>query len=266
MNNKLSRLHYPKNSKKYEEIQQKIKRSGIYLSPESFQTIRLILPSVIIVFYVLIKVINYINLKLSIEELTEAARILNNKAILNIHFNISMSVILLIGLVTFIIPEIILRLMIRIRTRLSKRKSLILQTYAIMLLKTNKPVKQILISLYERADSFKPILETAINKFSFNQVAAIEELKNSAPKKSDFINICIALRQAIDSDRGLSIIYLENHRKLSREVNKQIRIRDQTRNQGIGILIMMIPLLVSIALVGYPWLMYTIKAVYSIPA
>ncbi len=42
-------------------------------------------------------------------------------------------------------------------------------------------------------------------------------------------------------------------------------MRKQTRNQGIGILAMMIPIAISIAVVGYPWLVYTIRAISSIP-
>lgn len=260
LNNKFSKFHYKKDSKNYRNLNIKIRNAGLNLSPETFQTIRFILPTAVIIFYILFEVINYLNLQINIEELKEAAKILNNETILNIHLNINIVTILFIGFITLILPNLILIFMIKIRSGIVKRESLVLQTYTIMLLKTSRPIKHILLSLYERANYFKPLLKAANEKFSADSKNALEELKNSSPQ-GDFVNICIALQQAMNSDRKFSVMYLENHRNLSREVNKQIRIRNQTRNQGIGILIMMIPLLINIAIVGYPWLMYTIRAI-----
>lgn len=260
LNNKFSKFHYKKDSKNYRNLNIKIRNAGLNLSSETFQTIRFILPAAVIIFYILFEVINYLNLQINIEELKEAAKILNNETILNIHLNINIVTILFIGFVTLILPNLILIFMIKIRSGIVKRESLVLQTYTIMLLKTSRPIKHILLSLYERANYFKPLLKAANEKFSADSKNALEELKNSSPQ-GDFVNICIALQQAMNSYRKFSVMYLENHRNLSREVNKQIRIRNQTRNQGIGILIMMIPLLINIAIVGYPWLMYTIRAI-----
>ena len=264
INKKLSKLHYKKDSKQYRDLQQKVINAGIRTSTETFQSIKIILPFAAVVFYILFKILNYVNLSLNMNELAEAARVLNDDSLLNISLNINPSGIIFIGAVAFLLPDLMLKFMAKMRTGLSKKESLILQTYTIMLLKTSKPVKQILISLYERADYFKPVLEKAINKFSASPEGALEELKNSAPQ-NDFKNICIALQQALNGDRKLSVIYLQNHRNLAREVNKQIRIRNQTKNQGIGIILMMLPILASIAIVGYPWLVYTIRAIGQIP-
>lgn len=265
LNNKLSKLHYKKGSKNHSKLQQKIVNAGVTISPEKYQTVRLVLPVAVIAVYIFFKIINFINLQLSIKNLIEAARVLNDESILNIKLNINLLIVLLMGVMVFMLPDLILFFMEKIRTGISKREALILQTYAIMLLKTTKPVKQILISLYERADYFKPLLKTANEKYSTDQNVALAEMKNSAPQNSDFINICIALQQALTGDRKLSVMYLENHRHLAREVNKQVRIRNQTRNQGIGILIMIVPLITAIAIVGYPWLIYTIRSISLIP-
>jgi len=264
INNRLSKLHYKKDSKEYRNLQQKIINAGIHTSIETFQSIKIILPFAAVIFYILFKILNYVNLNLNMNELAEAARVLNDDSLLNVSLSINLSEIILIGAVAFLLPDLILKFMTKLRAGLSKKESLILQTYTIMLLKTSKPVKQILISLYERADYFKPVLGKAVNSFSASPEVALEELKSSAPQ-NDFQNICIALQQALNGDRKLSTIYLENHRNLAREVNKQIRIRNQTRNQGMGIILMMLPILASIAIVGYPWLVYTIRAIGQIP-
>lgn len=265
LNNALSLLHYKKDSKSYIKLQDKIKKAGLSINPETFQSIRILLPFAAVTFHILMNVINYVNLLLSINELENAARLLDDPSVLNVRFNVNIFIIHIILLVSLLLPDLILIIMKKLRLSLSKRETLTLQTYAIMLLKTSKPVKDILYSLYKRANYFKPLLEIATNTFSADSNKALDELRKSAPERSEFENVCIALQQALNGDRRLSITYLENHRKLSREVNKQIRIRKQTRNQGIGILVMMIPLLISAILVGYPWLMITIRAIGSMP-
>lgn len=265
LNNALSRFHYQKDSKLFIVLQHKIERAGFSINPETFQSIRFILPFVAVTFYFLLITINYVNLRLSINELEIAAKVLEDPSVLNVKFNVNIYFILIVFLVSFLLPDLALILMNKLRTSLSKRESQTLQTYTIILLKTSKPVKEILNSLYERSQYFRPSLERANNIFSTDSKKALEELKDSAPERSEFENICIALHQALYGNRKLSIIYLGNHRDLAREVNKQKRIRRQTRNQGIGILVLMIPLLISAALVGYPWLMVTIRAIGSIP-
>lgn len=264
LNEKLSKLHYRKDSKNYNNLKIKIINSGIDVSPETFQTVTLLLPIFTMMSYIALKIINYMNLRVNEKALMDAAKVLNNEAILNVSLNVNALSIALVGFITLLIPDLLLRLMGKIRAGGIKREALMLQTYTIMLLKTTRPVKQILISLQERADYFKTQLKIVNEKFSTNPDAALSELKRSA-SQGDFTNICVAMQQALSGDRSLSVIYLENHRKLAREVNRQIRIRNQTRNQAIGIFIMAIPTLACIAVVGYPWLMYVVRAIKSIP-
>ncbi len=264
LNERFSKLHYKTDSKKYNNLKIKIINSGIDVSPETFQTVTYLLPIFTMMSYITLKVINYMNLRVNEKALMEAAKVLNNEEILNVSLNVNALSIALVGFIALLFPYLLLRFMGKIRAGGIKREALMLQTYAIMLLKTTRPVKQILISLQERADYFKTQLETVNEKFSTNPDAALSELKRSGPQ-GDFTNICVAMQQALSGDRSLSVIYLENHRKFSREVNKQIRIRKQTRNQAIGIFIMAVPTLACAVVVGYPWLMYVIRAIKSIP-
>lgn len=264
LTNKIIKFQYKEGSTKYEEIKYKIKKAGLDLKPETYQIIKVILPIIFMNIYILFKIINYVNLSLNIEELRETARVLDNKKILDIYLDIRISIVILVGILSFFIPNAVLNIIIKARKKISEKENLILQSYTIMLLKSTKPVKQILISLYDRAKIFKPYLEYAVNRFSTDENAALEELKNSVPNES-FKNICISLQKALNNDRRLSIHYLENHRKLSMEVNKQLRIRKETKDQAIGMILMILPMLIAIGIAGYPWLIFTIKSISSIP-
>lgn len=264
LNNKLSWIQYKKDSKKYKETQTKIKKAGLELSTETYQTIKIILPIVTMILYILFKILNYTNLQVNTEELREAAKVLNDETILNIKLNINSLVVLLIGFISSLLPDLIIKFLIKSKTYLGQKEALTLQTYTIMLLRTAKPVKQILISLYERTSIFKHQLELAINKYSSDPDKALSDLKGSVTQ-DNFKIICISLQQALNNDRDLSIRYLENNRNLAREVNKQIRIRNQTREEMVGMMIMMIPMLLTLCIIGYPWLIYTLKSISSIP-
>lgn len=264
LNNRLLRIQYKKGSKEYKETEIKIRKAGLDLSAETYQTIRTILPFITMMLYMLFKILNYANLQVNTEELKEAAKVLDDETILNIKLNINFLVVLLIGSISFLVPDFITKFLIKAKTNTGQKEALTLQTYTIMLLRTAKPVKQILISLYKRTSTFKYQLELAINKYSSDPDKALSDLKESV-SQDDFKIICIALHQALNNDRDLSIRYLENNRNLAREVNKQIRIRNQTRNEMVGMMIMMIPMLLTLCIIGYPWLIYTLKSITSIP-
>jgi hypothetical protein len=212
----------------------------------------------------LFKILNYVNLQVNTEELKEAAKVLNDETILNIKLNINFLALLLIGCISSLLPDLIMKFLIKSKINIGQKEALTLQTYTIMLLKTAKPVKQILISLYGRTSLFKHQLELAINKYSSDPDKALSDLKESVTQ-NNFKIISIALQQALNNDRDLSIKYLENHRNLAREVNKQIRIRNQTRDEMVGMMIMMVPMLLTLCIIGYPWLIYTLKSISSIP-
>lgn len=264
INNKIAFLQYKKGSKEYQKLKYSLLKSGLNITPETFQTINMIVPFIVVFISIVIEFIRYINNLVSLSSMKRAAEILGDESILNIDFSIKPVNLLIVWVITFMLPKIIMKIVIAIRKIFSEKEVLILQTYTIMMLKTKKPVKEILISLLERAKIYKPYIERALKTFSTDQEGALTLLKETSPN-SNFKKICISLEQALKNDKELSITYLENHRILSREVNKQLRLRKNKRNEIIGVLLMVFPLFILIAIGAYPWLIYMLKILNNMP-
>ena len=264
INKYLSFMQYKKGSKKYEEMDNNIKKAGLDITPETYQTITILMPTIISLVYIAFKILNYVNFMASTEEIKKVAEILQDPSLLNVKLNIRFLYLLMVWVITFLVIKSIPKIKISFRQAASEKETMILQTYTIMMLKTEKPTKEILKSLYERANIFRPYLQRAISKFSTDHNNALTELKNTVPN-NNFKKICIALEQLLNNDKKLSLTYLENHRVLMREINKQKRMRKGTKDQIIGMLLMILPMLVFISIIGYPILIYTIKSIKTIP-
>lgn len=264
INKKLSIIQYKKGSQRYEELKMSLKKAGWNITPESYQTITILIPLIIVLLYIISIMLNYINLMANMEEMQKVAELLQDSSLLDIKLNIKLVNFLLVWFVSFFIIKSIPKIKISLRQVTSQKETLILQTYTIMMLKTEKPIKEILISLYERAKIFRPYLQQTNNKFSTDPNKALTELKDIVPN-DNFKKICISLQQSLNNDKKLSVTYLENHRFLMREVNKQLRMRKGTKDQILGMLLMIFPMLICISIIGFPLLMYTIKSIETIP-
>jgi nitrate reductase NapE component len=63
----------------------------------------------------------------------------------------------------------------------------------------------------------------------------------------------------------LSLRYLENHRTLGKELNRINRRSKNAKKSVAGILMMIIPLLALLIVGGYPWFVFSMKAIDNVP-
>jgi len=251
-------------SKNYKKIQNDLKKANIKLTPEGFYVTTYLLPLITAITLIVINYTNALNTLLNIEQIKEVAEKLGNPQMAEVSFKINWPVIIVAALIGNMMPRWILKIIISIRRSLSEKEVLMLQTYAIMMLKSGRPVKEILISLYERSKAFRDPLELAVNTYSADPNEALQELKDTVPNES-FAKICVALEQTLNNDRKISLTYLENHRVLGKEINKQFRIRKNTKKKIFGLLLMIVPMMALMAIGAYPWLVFTLKQIDSVP-
>lgn len=257
-------MHNKKSSKSYKKLKRAITQAGLSLSPEMVQFISCILPFIIFTFLLAIRYTNILNTMANINELQKVAEALGDSSIAQVNTKINWGLISVIALISYYLPRWILKLLGGIRNFKAQKEILMLQTYTIMMLKTNQSVKQILITLMDRTKMYKKPLEIAVNNYSENPHKAIQNLRGDIGNK-DFDKITNTLEQVLKTDRKVSIKYLENHRVLGKELN---RINQRTRNMKknvIGILLMIIPLAMFLAIGGYPWFVFTLKTMGDLP-
>lgn len=262
--NKFFKLFQDKpQSKSYKKLKNDLIGAGIQISPEVFKTFSIIFTFFIVVCCILIKYLNIVNTIINFEQIKIAAERLNKPELLEISLQLNWISLLVIVLISYLIPYGVLKLIVLIRKGMSEKEVLKLQTYTIIMLKTQMPTKRILVCLHERADLFKEPLKIAVESFSTNPNKVLQDLKNSV-KNENFKKIIISLEQNLNNDKKTSLIYLENHRKLGKEISKQLRIRKNTKKQLIGVLLMIAPLAAFLAIGFYPWLVYTLKNINNL--
>lgn len=263
-NHLIKKLHDKPGSKGYIKLSKKLKQAGIKMSPEAFQTMTYIVPLIVIVLLLAIKYTNVINTIMNLEQLKAVAEKIGKEDIAKVNTKVNMPFLLIAALISHKAPEWILNVLISYRNAKGHKEVVMLQTYAIMMLKAGQSAKRILISLMDRSKLYKEPLEIAVNSFSTNPNKALKELEESVGNK-DFKKLCVALQQTLNHDREISLTYLQNHRVLGRELHKLNRKSKNTKKSLFGMVLLIVPLLAFILVAGYPWLLFSLNQLDSVP-
>lgn len=261
----LRKFMYREGHKEYEKINNKLKKAGINIDPYVFQTIRYLF---IVVSFIIVLAIGYTNVLnniLNADKLSKITEMIGeDSTVAQVKTNVSILPSIAISLLGFFIPDIIVSIIAGYRKVRGAKEITMLHTYAVMMLKSRRSVKQILISLKERSVVYKHDLELAVNSYSRNPNKALQTLIDTVGQ-DDLKKVFIGLMQALNNDTEISIIYLENHRTLSKELNKINRKKKNTQKSTLGLIMMVIPLIVMGAVGGYPWLLFALKQLSSVP-
>lgn len=251
-------------TKRYKKLDIMIKQAGFDIRPEAVQFISYILPLFAFMFIIAIRYTNMVNAMMNIEQLRAVAKKIGDSSIADINTEINWGLILAVAFSFHFVPKGFLKLIGGFKAQKAQKEVVMLQTYAIMMLKTKKSVKEILITLMDRSSVLKHPLERAVNNYSNNPKKTLKNLREEVAN-NDFQKIVISLEQTLKSDRELSLRYLENHRTLGKELNRINRRSKNAKKSVAGILMMIIPLLALLIVGGYPWFVFSMKAIDNVP-
>ncbi len=118
--------------------------------------------------------------------------------------------------------------------------------------------------MYNRSKLFKNNFEIALNTYSSDPSLALKNLKNSTEINS-FKKIVIALEQCLNSDREVSLTFLINSRKITKELNRLEKLKKDGNKRIFNTLMLILPLAAWVAVSGYPWFEYVIKLINNMP-
>ncbi|MGD9568157.1 MAG: hypothetical protein AB7V48_07485 [Sedimentibacter sp.] len=247
-----------KESKSYKSLKKDLIGAGLNVSPELFNVSTMFLAVISVIVVVAVSYINKINLIINMDQLNAAAEALGMPELTEVNFNISINLVLYTFLAMLFLPRGILKLAGKFKLILEENEILMLQTYALMMIKANKPVKEILISLMNRSRMFKGILRKAVNTFSDDPDEALRNARESTGNQG-FDKIIRALEQALNYDRNVSLQFLKNHRNLTKELGALNNIKKNNTKAMISTLLLVVPLAALAFIAGYPFLNYAIK-------
>lgn len=251
-------------SKSYKKMELLIMKAGLNRSPELIKLLSYLVPLLVFFILIIVKHTNIISAKLNIDQLREVSRLIGDENIANVNTKINYGNLFLVSMLFYFLPTLALKFLASFRAIKSQSEVIMLQTYAIILLKTGQSVKQILIVLLDRSNLFKPYLERAVNSYSQDPIKTLKILRESTPNKH-FEKIVMSLEQALRLNRNTSIKYLETHRDLGKELNRINKRTRDSKKKMIGVLMLIIPLATLMAVGGYPWLLFSLKVMNGMP-
>lgn len=264
-NRVIKKLQYPPNSKEYRNIELRLKKAGFKnMTVGTYQMVKYTLPLIMYVFIVSIRYTNiYVSIT-NIDKLKKIAELTGDISATQIDSDLMLLPLFGYSLVFYFLPELLLKVITGLRNTRGNKEIMMLHTYAVMMLKSKRSVKQILISLMNRAKIYKPEFEIAVNSYSKNPHGVIQELSEQVGHPQ-FEKVCIGLQQALNDDPDLSIEYLKNSRNLGKNLNKLNRKKKTRKKSIIGLMLLVIPMLGLAIVGGYPWLVFSLRQLDCVP-
>lgn len=253
-----------KSKDNYLKLEKDLKEIGLNITPEYFRVITLLFSLISTVVVIIISYINKFNLIVNYENLVEASKILGKPELININFNLNLNIILTTLLITILLPRQILKLCVKFRFMLEENEILMLQTYTLMLIKSGKPVKEILFSLKDRSKMFKKIFEKTLNSFSTDPNGTLIKARLSTSNMG-FEKIIRALEQCLNNDRDLSFKFLTEYRKSTKELKAIKNSKKNATKNIVSTILLIVPLLAFVFIFGYPIFTYSLKMLGSMP-
>lgn len=233
-------------------------------TPEYFKALNLVVALISVIVVVLFNYIYKLNMFVNIEDLKVAAEAIGKPEIAQIDFSINIKVIMFTVIALLVLPRQLLKVAVAVKALMEENEVLMLQTYAMMMIKAGKPVKLILISLMDRSKLFKGVLRKAVNSFSEDPSKALRVARESTPNKG-FDKTIRALEQALNHDRDVSLIFLKNHRQMTKELKALDRVRKNSIKSIVSTVLLIVPLLAFAFIAGYPFLVYSMKILDNAP-
>lgn len=235
-----------------------IKTAGIpKLTLIRFQTISIL--SVICTFFIqlVIWATNVSNILLNKQKLTILAEKMLSPEMASIP-KLDLISIVIISLMAYGVPFLFVFIYGMFRSKKAEKEIILLQTYALMMMNTNKNVKYILETLYERSNIYKEPLRECLQNYSIDSYEALQILKKSV-LKSEWQSLTNSLEKSLFNDRDMAVKYLKSSRRLEANMRK-IYLQRKTKNKELtGAVLLILPLATLCMVCGYPWFLLALK-------
>ena len=247
----------------YMKLQSDLLQLGLG-TPEYFRALNVVIAFVSVIVVIVLSYIYKLNMLFNIDELRVAAEVIGKPEIVQVDFSISLKTVVFVLMMMLVMPRQLLKVAVAIKSLMEENEVLMLQTYSMMMIKAGRPVKLILISLMDRSKLFKGVLRQAVNSFSEDPSKALQVARESTSNKG-FDKTIRALEQALHHDRDISLIFLKNHRQMTKELKALDRVRKNSIKSIVSTILLIIPLLTFAFIAGYPFVVYSMKILGNAP-
>ena len=250
------------NKKQYAKLKKLVSTADIPKLTIPRLQIACILSSIVVALgYVGIYLLKLLNYKLMYPRLLELSKMLINEQLAKAP-TVNWIDPIIFGLLAYSLPILAIKVYAKMKENKAMSEVLMLQTFVMMRLSTNKNVYYILEMLYERSKIYKEPLRRACNYYHTDINECFNILRKSI-SSDEFNTIINSLEKAL-SDKAMARDYIERRRRLEKVNRKTRKMNENKKKQIIGTFILFLPLLTMLAIVGYPWFVYNMKLLAAV--
>lgn len=251
----------------YKSILEVVKQSSIaWMNVQRLHTISLLTGCVGGVAFIFYHLNNVLTATLNHDKLLLLAEEMGDEKIAHITYFSSdlLLQILICFFIGYFIPWGFIKVIHFRNENLTRNEAIMLKTYALMMLKTNKNVKFVIEVMYRRSHMFKEPLAELWARYSQSPVLALQEAIDKS-ESDDFKKIVNTLLKSVAFDRDSAVEYLERNRAMSQQLAKITNKKRNATKDSLATLLVMGPLLGAIAVIGYPLMMEAMKLIGQSP-
>lgn len=175
---------------------------------------------------------------------TGKAAILNPKS--------AIFILIAMGVVMFL-PEFLLKFKIRQREKAMDSEIDLIEMFSILMIKdATHPVYDILKTLYDTTDFFKPYIARCLSQYNKDPLKAIQNMADEVGNEH-FSIICNGLKQAVFYDKKYTAQFLDQHAEQLKVLGDLKHQKQISKKPLLLTLIVAIPMGAVVVLLIYPW-------------
>lgn len=171
--------------------------------------------------------------------------------------------IFVLSLLLYFVPEKFVMHKIKDRKAKMKKELPIMETFVVIMLETGMyTVYDILKTLLDTLDFFKPYIRSCLNEYYVNPKQAIQNMGEKV-NDEEFQVVCNSLKQAVDLDKHYTATFMKQHIEQLRKVQALEREAQIKKKPLIYVFLLAMPLFSIVILWLYPWFVKAMKMLSS---
>lgn len=162
-------------------------------------------------------------------------------------------------LLLYMLPEYLIRARIKTRHATMRKELPIMGTFIVIMLESGThTVYDILKTLLETSDFFRPYLSTCLNEYYVDPKRAIQNMADRI-QDEEFQVLCNSLKQAVDMDKQYTVAFMKQHLDQIKKMQDLQREASIRKKPLAYVFLLALPLISVVIIWFYPWFEKSMK-------
>jgi ABC-type multidrug transport system fused ATPase/permease subunit len=163
------------------------------------------------------------------------------------------------ALLLYFVPEMFIKNRIKARKEKMKKELPVIESFVIIMLETGTyTVYDILKTLLDTSDFFRPYIMSCLNEYYVDPKQAIQNMSDKV-QDEEFQMVCNSLKQAVDMDKNYTAMFMKQQAEQIRKIHALEREAKIKKKPLIYVFLLAMPLFSIVIIWLYPWFVKAMK-------